>query len=142
MVVNRKVTGKASSVPAGLALGGAVSLGITLILAAVIAKMVSDEKLAEENIGYGVMVLLFTASAAGAAVANRRIKRQKLLVSALSGVLYLGILLSITDLFFGGQYEAVGVSALLVMSGSLVTALLSGSGNRGAKRRKTKIAHR
>ena len=68
MVVNRKVTGKASSVPAGLALGGAVSLGITLILAAVIAKMVSDEKLAEENIGYGVMVLLFTASAAGAAL--------------------------------------------------------------------------
>lgn len=142
MVVNRKVTGKAASMPAGLALGGAVSLGLTLILAAVIAKLVSAEKLPEENIGYGVMALLFVSSAVGAIVANNRIKRQKLLVSAIAGVVYLGILLSITALFFGGQYEAVGVTALLVMGGSLVTALLGWNGNRGGKRRKKKIPHR
>lgn len=142
MVVNRKVTGKASSIPAGLALGGAVSLGLTLILAAVIAKLVSGEKLAEENIGYGVMVLLFVSSALGAMVANGKIKRQKLLVSVSAGVVYMGILLSITALFFGGQYEAVGVTALLVMGGSLVTVLLGGTHNRGGNRRKLKSVHR
>ena len=54
MVVNRKVTGKTSSMPAGLAMAAAVSLGTTLILASVIAKLVSSEKLAEEHIGYGL----------------------------------------------------------------------------------------
>ena len=142
MVINRKVTGKASSIPAGLALGGFVSLLITLILAGIIAKLVSTEKLAEENIGYGVMVLLFTASAAGAITANTRIKRQRLAVSCLSGLVYMGILLSITALFFGGQYEAVGVTALLVLGGSLVTALVNFKAGRGGKRRKIRVSHR
>lgn len=142
MVVNRKVTGKASSMPAGLALGGAVSLIITLLLAAIIAKMVSAEKLAEENIGYGVMVLLFAASATGALVANGRIKRQRLLVSGLSGLVYVGILVSITALFFGGQYEAVGVTVLLVLGGSTVTALFAKNPKRAGKGRKAKSYHR
>ena len=142
MVINRKVTGKAASMPAGLALGGTVSLGITLLLAAIIAKMVSGERVAEENIGYWIMALLFVSSAAGAMMANSRIKRQKLLVTALSGLVYMGLLLSITALFFGGQYEAVGVTALVVMAGSLVTALLGGNGSRAGKRRKTGMRHR
>lgn len=142
MVVNRKVTGKATSMPAGLALGGAVSLGVTLIAAGILAKLVETEALAEENIGYGVMILLLIASMLGAMVAFGKIKRQRLLVCLLSGLVYMAILLSITALFFGGQYEAVGVTALLVIGGSMVTALLGFHEKRGGKRRKVKLAHR
>ena len=142
MVVNRKVTGKTSSMPAGLAMGAAISLGITLILASAIAKLVSSEKLAEEHIGYGVMVLLFVASAVGAATANSRIKRRRLLVSCLAGLTYMGILLSITALFFGGQYEAVGVTALLVMGGSICATLIGIDSKRGGHRKKGKKYHR
>lgn len=142
MVVNHKVTGKASSVPAGLALGGAVSLAMTLTLAALIARLVSTEVLPEEKIGYGVMGLLFISAFGGALMANNRIKRQKLLVSALAGGVYWAMLLSITALFFGGQYEAVGVTALVVMGGSLVTAFLGQRPGRGGKHRKPKTHHR
>lgn len=142
MVVNRKVSGKAVSMPAGLAVGGAISLGMTLALAGILAKMVETEALAEENIGYGTMILLLISSMLGAMVSSGKIKRQRLLVCALSGVVYMGILLSITALFFGGQYEAVGVTALLVMGGSMTAAFVGLNGKRGGKRRKVARAHR
>lgn len=142
MVVNRKVSGKASSMPAGLALGGAASLTATLVIAGILAKLVETEVLAEENIGYGVMILLFISSMLGSVISSVRIKRQRLLVCAMSGVIYMMILLSITALFFGGQYEAVGVTALLVVGGSIVTALLGLNQNGGGKRRKVRRAPR
>lgn len=142
MVVDRKVTGKASSMPGGLAAGALCSLSITLAMAALLAKLVEAKRMAEENIGYGVMVLLLLASFAGALVAFRRIKRQRMLVCLLSGVIYFAILMSMTALFFGGQYEAVGVTALLVLGGSAVAALLGLQQGRGQKHRKIKVPHR
>ena len=42
MVVNRKPTGRAMSMPGGLALGALFSVGATLVLTAVLAKLVED----------------------------------------------------------------------------------------------------
>lgn len=142
MVVNKKVTGKASSMPAGLAMGGLVSLLMTLLMAACLAKLVDTEVLKEENIGYGVMVLLMASSVLGALTAYGKIKRQRLLVCMLSGAVYMGILLSITALFFGGQYEAVGVTTLLVFGSSMVIALLGLREKRGGNRKKRRGSHR
>ncbi len=124
MVVNQKPTGRAASMPAGLAIGAAVSLGITLVFAAVLAKLVDMEKLPWENIGYGIIALLLSASFSGAMTAYAKVKRQRIPVCLISGAIYFGMLLSITALFFGGQYEAVGVTALLVLGGSAAAGLL------------------
>lgn len=142
MVLNQKPTGRASSMPTGLLFGAMVSLGITLLAAALIAKLVSAEYIEESGIGYGIMAALLGASFAGALLASGKIKRQRLLVCALSGLLYFLILLGITALFFGGQYEAVGVTGILVMGGALLAALTGGGASRGGKRRKRKIANR
>lgn len=139
MAVNRKVTGRAMSMPAGLAVGAAASLAVTLLLAAVLAKLVETERLAQENIGYGVMVLLLAASFIGALVSFSRVKRQRMLVCCVSGLIYFAMLMSITALFFGGQYSAVGVTALLVLGGSGTAALLGLREGRGGKRKKLKI---
>lgn len=64
------------------------------------------------------MVLLIVSSFAGAMISFGRIKRQRMLVCIVSGVIYFAILMSITALFFGGQYSAVGTTALLVLAGS------------------------
>lgn len=142
MVVNGKVTGKAMSMPGGLAVGAGVSLGVTLLMAAVLAKLVDAERMAWENIGYGIMVLLLAASFAGAMVSFGKIKRQRMLVCGLSGVIYFAMLLAITALFFGGQYSAVGVTALLVLAGSGTAALLGLRQGRGGKRKKIKLPNR
>lgn len=118
------------SVPMGLALGGGCSLLITILSAAVLAWMVDKEKLAWENIGYGIMITLLLAAVLGARLAYGRIKRQRLLVCTLTGVVYLGMLLSITALFFGGQYDGALVTAVLILGGSAAVGLIPTGGHR------------
>lgn len=133
MVLNGKPTGTTTSIPAGLAVGAAVSMGSTLLLAAIIAKLVDQEKLPWENVGYGIAGLLVLSSFLGAIAAYGRIKRQRMLICMASGIIYLGVLLALTALFFGGQYEAVGVTAALILSGSAAAGVL---GLKEGKRRR------
>lgn len=142
MVRNQKPTGLAATVPGGLAFGAAVSLGVTLLASAFLAWLVDTEKLPWEKIGYGIMILVLTAAFLGAWTAFQRIKRQRLMVCLLSGLLYFGILLSITALFFGGQYEGVGVTGALVLSGSGTAGLLGLRQGRGGKPKKTRVRTR
>ena len=129
-------TGKAASMPGGLALGAGVSVGVTLVLSAIIAKLVQMEVLRQDQIGYAVMVLLITASSLGAAIAQGKVKHQRVLVCMLSGLIYYVILICITALFFGGQYTGFGVTGLLILGGAGTTALLSGRRKgRGGKRK-------
>ena len=131
MTIDRKVTGKASSMPIGLLVGACVSMAFTLVLAILAAKLIHSEVLQENAIGYSTMVILLLSAMAGAAVAYRKIKRQKLVVCAASGLIYYGILLSMTALFFGGQYEGMGVTALMVLCGSMLLALHGPQKGRG-----------
>lgn len=124
MVVNQKNTGRAKSIPSGLAFGALISLLVTLLSTLVLAKLLETEVIIWERIGYGIMVLIFAASFFGALSAYRKIRRQRLIVCMLSGFLYFGILLSMTALFFGGQYESMGITATLVLAGCGLAALL------------------
>ena len=125
MTVNRKVTGKAASVPSGLAVSAAISMLITLIIVAIGAYMISNGILPQEQIGYCSMTALLAGSMAGSIMAARKIKHQKLVTGLLSGAIYYLILLAITALFFGGQYQGMGVTLLLVMGGSAIGAILA-----------------
>ncbi len=142
MAINQKRTGKASSMPAGLAIGAAVSIGITIIAAWILAKLLDAQTLAWQNVGYGIMILILLSSMGGAVVSIGKIKRRKLMVCMLSGLIYFIQLLSITALFFGGKYDAVGVTALLIFGGCGTIALLTLRSNRGGKRRHKTVRHR
>ena len=123
------------SMPAGLAIGAAISIGWTILWAAVLAKLIDTEALDENAVGYGAMLILLTASFIGALLSGGRIKRQRVLVSMASGGIYYLVLIGITALFFGGQYTGMGVTALLVLAGSTCAMLLA-AGERGGKKRK------
>lgn len=141
MVLNQKPTGRAASMPVGLLFGALVSVGVTLLAMGLIAKLVSSEYITETQIGYGIMVTLLAASFSGAQAAIGKVKRQRLAVCILSGVIFFLILISITALFFGGQYEAVGVTAFLVLGGSLLAVLIGGRPERREKRKKIRRAN-
>lgn len=130
-----KKTGRAASIPAGLLSGLAVSLCITLLGTGIIAKTLDLEVMEEKSVGYAIMVMLITASYAGALVSKLRIKRQFLLVCVLSAALFFLSLLAITALFFGGRYEAVAVTGVLVLCGSMLALMPKGQGRRGRKRK-------
>lgn len=134
MVVNRKPTGRALSIPAGLSIGAAAALAWTLLTAMLMARMVESEVLAESAIGYGSGVILLTASFLSAMVAYRRVKRQRAMVCMISGGLYFLMLLAITALFFGGQYTGVGVTAIVIAAGAGCAVLLGLRDGRGKRK--------
>lgn len=136
MTIHQKRTGRAASMPAGLAFGACVNLAVTLAGSVLLAKLLDQGKLQWSNIGYAVMVLLLAASYLGAFCAQTKIKSKRLLVCALSGLIYICVLISITALFFGGQYEALGVTAALVLAGSGTAGLLGLREKRDGKRLK------
>lgn len=142
MVLNHKPTGRAVSMPAGLMFGAFISMGMTVLAVGLIAKLVGSEYIKETQIGYGIMVTLLASSFFGALAAAGKIKRQRLMVCALSGLIFFLTLLSITALFFGGQYEAVGVTAILVLGGSLLAVLAGGRSESRGKGRKIRKANR
>ena len=142
MLHNHKATGRATSMPAGLLWGASVSLLVTLLGSAITALLLSKEILAESSVGYSAMIILMTAAYAGALTARGCIKRQHLMVCMLSGGIYFLSLLSVTALFFGGQFEAVGVTALLAMGGSVLALLTDKQPRRAGRGRKKKVRNR
>ncbi len=142
MTVNQKPSGRAVSMPRGLVMGGVTSLTTTLVLTALYAKLMESGTMGEGQIGYWVMGMLLGGSFFGSMVAVSKVKRQRLMVCLLSGLVYFLMLMSITALFFGGQYAAVGVTGILVMGGSLLPVLVSGQKPRAGKGRHRKSGYR
>ena len=118
-------SGKALSVPVGLTLAAAVSMSVTALISGGIAYFLSAEKMTWIQAGYWIMGMLFAASFLGGKSAYAAIRRQRLAVSALSGLVYWALLLSITALFFGGNYEAVGETAGIILAGTGCAGLLT-----------------
>lgn len=132
----RKQTGRAVTMPVGLAWGTVVSMLGTLAGAIIAAKLLDAGTLKENAVGYAVLITMLLSSYLGALVAVNKIKRQRVIVCLLSGLFYYLVLLSITALFFGGQYEAVGVTGMLVAGGSMLAAMMTAPLKRGGKSRK------
>lgn len=125
MITAGKNKGKTMSVPGGLALSGAISLGITLLLSLLLAKLLDSQKIIWEQAGYWIMGMLFVSAFAGAKAANGVIRRQRLVITLMSGALYWGLLLCLTALFFGGNFDAVPETALVIIAGSGCAAMVS-----------------
>jgi len=125
--------GTAVSVPTGIGMG--VCLGLMLILAgsAVLAKLLDLEILDWRTAGYWIMGMLLVSSFVSATAAYRKTKRKRLQMCLLTGCVLWLVLMGITALFFGGQYDGIGVTGGLVLAGSGCAALV---GARPQKRRK------
>ena len=130
MIRNRISTGRALSMPAGLATGLSIGLATTVILSALLAKLVSTEKVEWGSIGYGIMIILLLTSVIDSKATCFMIKRRKLIGCFLAGLLYWLSLIMITALFFGGQYEGMGVTGVVVFCGSAIVCLLESKGEK------------
>ena len=119
-----KLKGRASSLVGGILWGIGFSYCAMVFMAMILAFLIHMGYFAPEKIGYGVMMILMVSSLIGAVSAQTMIKHRKLLVCLVNGTGYFATLLLTTALFFGGQYEAVGETALLVLCGSVVAGMI------------------
>lgn len=126
----------------GLAYGLLASLLVTLGGCAICATLISSESIAATAANYCVLGILLISAFAGAKIAIIRSGEKRLLVGTLTGALYLVVLLAMTALFFGGQYEGVGETALVVITGGIVAAIIGINGKKRGISHKSKIRHR
>lgn len=140
MVVNKKVTGKAVSVPVGLLVGQAIAMIVSVLGSIIAANMILTETLEAGAIGYCAIVILMLASASCALISAWMIKHRWMIVCLGAGGIYYLLLLATTAMFFGGQYQGMGVTALVVLGGSGAVGLL---GLRAGNRKRSKrVKHR
>lgn len=137
-----KQTGRALSIPYGVFVGVLHALGVLLLGTTFIAAMMHKEIIEEKNVGYAVMIILILGAFTGSKVSYIKIKRQKIVVSLLSGAVLYMILLSITALFFGGQYSGVGETGLLILCGSTLSTISNLNQNLTRKKPRVRMSHR
>ena len=123
MVTQHRVTGRAASLPSGLAAGAAVSMVVTILVCSLGAWLISSEILAQEYIGYCAIGALLMASILGGMTAMKRTKRKRLPVSLMNGGIYYFMLIALTILFFDGSFRGMGVTLAVVLIGSLIAVL-------------------
>ena len=137
-----KQSGRAVSMANGLISGISTAMAFVLLCSLVTAKLLETEILEQSKTGYAVMISLIAASWIGAAISENRIKRKRGIVCILSGICFYGILLASTALFFGGQYDGAGETALLIGCGSMLSLILNPNGRNVKNRRRIKIPNR
>ncbi len=140
--LKKKSTKKSNSIPMGIAYGLVASILLTLIGTAVLAFLVSGEQLPEQAMDYGAVVTLLLSSVTGALVCCKAVRQKILLMAIISGAAYFVILLCCTAMFFGGQYQGVGQTALLVLGGSIAAGLLQISGSAKTKKHRKSYTFR
>ena len=131
-------TGRAMSVPAGLALGAGVSVAATVVISLIGAQMIMNEILPQEQIGYCSMIALLAGTILGSVTASGKVKHRRIIICLLSGGIYLCILLAATALFFGGQYDGFWVTVVTVMVGCVASALLMNMKGEGRTKHRRK----
>lgn len=133
----RKFSGRAVPMPVGIAVGIGIALVVTLVLSMVIAYLIHGETIPETSVGYCVMGMLLIASAVGAWMAAKMAKRRWMVACLCAGAGYFVLLLAMNALFFGGQYQGVGVTLLLCLGGAGTVGFLGlREGNHGIHKRK------
>ena len=142
MRLNSKKADQQSRMPLSIAVGCLVSVIITIFGSAVSAWLMDSEKLQESAIGYAAAVIILISAFAGCVVAVTVAGKQRLPVAAITGISYTLVLLAVTALFFGGEYEGVGVTALLIAAGTVCSLLIGMRGKKRVTQRKQIVRNR
>ena len=141
MVRNKKPTGLAMGQVAGIGIGVAIAMVLTIVGSAMIAWLLDTGVIQEAGIGYSVMGILLAASFVGSWVAVALVKHRVLAVGLMTGCAYFGMLLGLTAFFFGGQYQGILPTALLIGGGSLGAVLIVNGPMNGKGIRRHSIKH-
>lgn len=123
-------------IPGGLALGILVSTVITLIGAAILAWLIAGGTVGEGSTPAGAATVQLISAALGALTATLCIRKMRLQMSLLSGLIYYLVLMGMNALFFDGEYAGMGLAALMVLIGCGIIAFLPTKAVRTGKKRR------
>lgn len=117
-------------------MGVAVSLIISLLGAAVLAWLISWERMEETAMNAGCFAILAVAALIGGLFSSKAIGEKRMLICLITAAgFYIALL--VLALVFGGRFAGLGRNALGVLTGGGIAILLGLVGNKsGANRHK------
>ena len=115
-----------ASIPAAVFLGTVVSTAVTLIGAVVVAALISNAIISDNSIGYSVLLLALVSAFLGCSASILIARRRLLIVSICTAIVFLLVLLSVTAIFYGGQYSGIPATVLVILGGGISSVLLIG----------------
>lgn len=137
-----KVNQGTSNAAGVVAAGAVVSMIVMLIGISVCASLISAETISAGSADYCVIGILLLSALAGAATAIGKRGQKRLYMGLAVGAVYLLVLLALTALFFDGQYQGVLVTAIAILGGATLAALLPGKQEMKGKSRRSKKRRR
>ena len=120
----QKNTGDLKKYIASVVVGIVVSLLVMLVMITIAAILVCGEKIGENMLFYLCAAALIAASIAGATVAGAMAGECKIILSLINGAVFAIILMSINIAAYGGIYENIGPTMLLILGSGLGAGLL------------------
>ena len=137
MVRNSKVTGTALPMALGITIGVGSSILMLVLSVVFIARLIIGEKMPLSAIGYVIMAAHVLSVCMGGIIASAAFKHRKMVVCLIVSAMYYLVLVSCTAIFFGGQYQGMGITALVVAGAAGITGwFASREKNNGTKRYK------
>ncbi len=119
--------------------GAAASLIGMLLCASILAKLLDEELMKLENVGYGILASHLLAVFLGARVAITGAGKKGAVAAAATGAVYCITLLLVNGLFFGGSFTGFGTTLLLVVLATGAAVMMEEMGGRRKGSRRYKI---
>ena len=138
----KRIKGRQVSLPAGIGIGIGASVFISIAGAMILAVLINGEYMDINSLTAGTALLHLIASFVGSWLASVLTKQKRLITSLITAASYLLVMLGMTALVFGGQYQGVGLALLMVLIGAGVVILLGLKGKSGSSRKHKIPAYR
>ena len=122
-----------------MAYGITVSLTVMLGCGAIFAMLISSAVITEDNTTFCVGANLLLSTGIGAYVATANQRENKLYKCLVFGCIYIALLLAVTSAVFGFAYHGVWSTAMLILCGSMMPAILRKKRMNNTKSRRGKI---
>ena len=135
----KKQTGRSPSLTNAVLKGTGIAVVWTVLCAMMIAQLINSEVMPMESVGYCSMAVHLSAVYLGALAGKRKAAHMGDAAAGITGGCYYVILLMVNTLFFGGQFDGLGVTLALVVLSSGMVILTAGKGRSGKHRGRYKI---
>ena len=129
------------SVPVGILTGVLLGLMITVLGAILLSMLIYRQTVQEDGVGIGAMIIVGVSALAGVIAAVTLVRRRRVQVCVLTGVGYQLSLLGMNALLFGGQYNGVMTTIILVSLAVVIGVFCGIGGEKTPKNHRRKRAY-
>jgi len=119
------VSKQSKKIPVGIGVAMLYGMAVMLVGALVMTWLLSTEKIQEETIKYGVMMVLILSAGASSGGAIYHVRQNILPVSVGTGFVFIIVLLGMNALFFDGKYEGIGATTIVVLGTGIAVAMVA-----------------